>query len=61
MVEALRCILAQLHNASQLFKSFCVMKYLIDKNAAVIPTHEIEEACVSVWLCLMFQVEILVA
>lgn len=35
------------------------MKYLIDKNAAVIPPHEIEEACV--WLCLMFQVEILVA
>ncbi len=27
------------------------MKYLIDKNAAVIPPHENEEACVSVWLC----------
>lgn len=43
--------LAKLHNASQPFKTFCVMKYLIDTNAAVIPPHENEEACVSVWFC----------
>lgn len=34
--EALICILEKLHNASRLSGSLCVMKYLIDKNAAVI-------------------------
>lgn len=44
--EALRCVLAKLHNASHLFKSFCVMKYLIDKNAAVIyPSWERRGLC----------------